>query len=50
MEFVENECACLKMIEKHARVSSWTPADVKQVELWYYMADVLCLLIYLCLF
>lgn len=50
MEFVENECACFKMIETHARVSSWTPADVKQVELWYYMADIICLLIYLCLF
>lgn len=33
MEFVENECACFKMIETHARVSSRTPADVKQVEL-----------------
>lgn len=39
-----------KRDETHARVSSWTPADVKQVELWCYMADIICLLIYLCLF
>lgn len=50
MEFVENECACFKMIETHARVSSRTPADVKQVELWYYMADIICMLVDLFMF